>query len=90
VTDELRFRLEGEIDAGNAPQLQRPLLAYAERCDGEVVIDCGALDFIDSSGLRVLVDVARRNERTLVLVDLAPRCRRVFEVAGLDSIFELR
>jgi anti-anti-sigma factor len=90
MAEDQRFRLEGEIDAANAPQLQRPLLAYAERCEGEVLIDCAALDFIDSSGLRVLVDVARRNDRTLVLTDLAPHCRRVFEVAGLDSIFELR
>jgi anti-sigma B factor antagonist len=83
-------RLEGEIDAANAAAVERRLLAYAERADGEVVIDCSGLEFLDSTGLRALVYVAQRAEHRTVLVGLKPAYRRLLELTGLASVFELR
>jgi anti-sigma B factor antagonist len=82
--------LESEIDAANAAAVERRLLAYAEGADGDVVIDCSGLEFLDSTGLRALVAVAQRAEHRTVLIDLKPTYRRLLELTGLDSVFELR
>ena len=52
-----------------------------------IVIDLGAVEFIDSSGLGLLVNVQRRVEHVtahLVIVEPAERVRRVFEITRLD------
>ena len=53
-----------------------------------IVIDLSAVEFIDSSGLGLLVNVQRRVERAtahLVIVEPTERVRRVFEVTRLDQ-----
>src|SRR5690349_17491009 len=42
----------GEVDMATAPLLERALLRYTE-CD--VIVDLDAVEFLDSSGLRVLI-----------------------------------
>jgi anti-sigma B factor antagonist len=82
--------LEGEVDAANAAAVERRLLAYAERAGGDVVIDCSGVEFLDSTGLRALVSVAQRAEHRTVLLDLKPTYRRLLELTGLDTVFDLR
>jgi anti-anti-sigma factor len=84
------LRLTGEIDLSNAPEVERVLFAYADGCDGTVVVDCADLEFIDSAGVRALVSVGQRTGCTIVLLDTNPTIRRLIELTGLDSVFELR
>jgi anti-sigma B factor antagonist len=80
--------LTGEVDPYTAPQLEE---ALAELIDGgatAVRIDATGLAFIDSSGLRVLVDAHRRlgaESSVLVLAGVSPTFRRLLEVTGLDE-----
>jgi anti-anti-sigma factor len=83
----------GEIDACTAPDLASCLEAAILGSDGDVVVDCGAIDFIDSSGLRALV-VARATlgarGRDLRLVHVGPVLGRLLELTGLDDRLEDR
>jgi anti-sigma B factor antagonist len=77
-------RIDGEIDMATAPVLARAL----ERCDGDVVIDCSSLRFIDAAGIRVLVAAANRLEardRGLLLVNVSAWVDRVLHAAGVAS-----
>lgn len=80
--------LTGEVDPHTAPQLEA---ALGELIDGgatSVRIDVGGLAFIDSSGLRVLVDAHRRlgaEPTVMVLASVSPTFRRLLEVTGLDE-----
>jgi anti-anti-sigma factor len=68
------------------------LVAYSENegvDDARLVIDCSALTFIDSTGLSVLEAASKKTGKRLVLVALPDQCRRVFEITGLDQVFEL-
>jgi anti-anti-sigma factor len=86
--------LPGEIDAANAADVGLDLLAFADEArehdEREVVLDCHALTFIDSSGLRMLIDVQERCGRKLALVGLRASSRRIFDLTALDLVFELR
>ena len=52
----------GELDIYTAPQLQERL-AQESANGGTLVLDLGGLDFIDSSGIRVLVVAWQESQR---------------------------
>jgi anti-sigma B factor antagonist len=80
--------LTGEVDPHTATQLEEALAAQIDGGAQAVRIDAAGLAFIDSSGLRVLVDAHRRlgaDPSVLVLADVSPTFRRLLEVTGLDE-----
>ena len=78
-------RPAGELDIGTAPRLERALLE-GRRAGDRVVLDLSGLQFIDSTGLRVIVqavEAARRGRWELRLRQGPRAVRRVFEIAGV-------
>lgn len=88
---ERGLRLTGEIDASCVDALGArldPLPGTGER----VEIDLAGVDFIDSSGLRILIDAHQRAERAgrrLVIVEPSAVARRLFEIAGVAAFLHL-
>jgi anti-sigma B factor antagonist len=85
--------LSGEIDAYTAPSLRDDLHQLVEH-EGAlvVVIDLGAVTFMDSSALGAVVGVLRRlRERDGELRIVQPRtaASRIFELTGLDAVLDL-
>ncbi len=73
------FSLEGELDMASAPEVLARLDGSG---NGRLVLDLERLTFMDSSGLRALIDLTRsRGEGTLVLRNMPPNVHRVFELA---------
>ncbi|MGA8218562.1 MAG: STAS domain-containing protein [Solirubrobacterales bacterium] len=55
--DGLVIRLIGEMDMSNVDQARKPILAAMDGDGGKpVVIDLSELEFIDSSGIRLLLE----------------------------------
>jgi anti-sigma B factor antagonist len=79
------LRPTGELDIATAPKLERAL--HAGRRPGDrVLLDLGGLEFLDSTGLRVIVKgvEAAARERWELRLRQGPRAvRRVFEIAGV-------
>lgn len=88
MTEE--FVREGEIDPATAPAAERDLLAYVQRARERAVIDRSGLTFIDSSGLRMLVNVQHATAQRLVLTDVPACARRLLVITGLNDVFEVR
>jgi anti-sigma B factor antagonist len=88
-----RIEVHGEVDAATAPTLNAAIAAASAASDGEVLVDFTGIEFIDSSGLSVLVSNHQRlssQSRTLVIVQPPPAARRLFEIAGLDQVLTIR
>jgi anti-anti-sigma factor len=80
--------LNGEIDLAAAPLVARELLGFAlETLSSTVILDCSDLEFIDSSGIDMLVQLGRLSEKRIELINVPPGPRRVFEVTGLCEMF---
>jgi anti-sigma B factor antagonist len=77
----------GELDLATAPKLSAAARAALDQDRGRVVFDLSELTFMDSSGLRVLLEVA--NEATVSVRDASPAVRRVIESTGVDSVLQL-
>lgn len=84
-------RLGGELDADGAARL-RALLGERVDTDRDLTIDLADLQFIDSSGLGVLVGALKRFEAAghrLALRSPTPSLMRVLEMTGLAEAFPI-
>jgi anti-sigma B factor antagonist len=83
---------EGRLDFGASPGFQRQLeerLAEASPASAALIIDCSALDYVSSAGLRVFLLAARAAQRAgirFALCALKPAVREVFELSGFSRI----
>lgn len=78
--------VSGEVDAHTAPTFEAHLLAAPS--DRALRLDLGAVAFMDSSGLRVLVDAHQRMakcDHPLVLVRPSRPVMRLIEISGLSD-----
>ncbi len=84
--DTDRIALTGEIDAHTAALLREALVPGPDT--GDLRVDVSGVTFIDSSGLRVVLEVHQtlgRDGRRLVLLDPSKPVARLVELAGLVS-----
>jgi serine/threonine-protein kinase RsbW len=83
---------EGRLDYGAADGFQRQLderLTGVSAAGAGMIVDCGALDYISSAGLRVFLLAARAAQRagiSFALCALRPAVREVFELSGFSRI----
>jgi anti-sigma B factor antagonist len=59
-----RLTLRGELDLGTAPQLEQALAD----ANGDVLLDLSGLTFMDSTGVRVLLEAAEHRAGRLRIV----------------------
>ena len=81
--------LEGELDLAGAPEMEASLVAVEQDRPSRLVIDLSRLQFIDSTGLRLLLQADARAKELgyeLVLRPGTQAVQRVFEVTGAQAI----
>jgi anti-sigma B factor antagonist len=83
----LVLALAGELDLESAPELERHL-ADLNRHQGRLLIDLSGLDFMDSSGLSVIVHahrLAQTDGHRLALRRGPSQVQRLFELTGVSQ-----
>lgn len=82
----VRLALRGELDLSNAPTVES---ALAEAIDSgkQVLIDLDQLEFLDSTGVALIVRTLNRSdaERFSFLPSQSRGVRRLFSLTGLDQ-----
>jgi len=84
--------VRGEVDIATAPKLREKLVELASGGAKQVVVDLEAVEFLDSTGLGVLIGGMKRLrglEGDLTLVCTQPRILKVFEITGLNRAFTI-
>jgi anti-sigma B factor antagonist len=74
----------GQVDLATGTQLAEAL-AQADRDGAAVVVDLAAVDFLDSAGVRVLVEAARRGSGTLSIRGAQGWVARVLDITGVQD-----
>ena len=91
--DLLRVVVEGELDLGAAQHWDAtvaPLLGPP--CPQQVAVDLGGVEFLDSSGLGLLVTMRQwsdANSTSLRLLNVPRNVARVLDYSGVSSLFEM-
>lgn len=89
VGDAVVVRAAGEIDLHTAPLLDEPVREAVESSSPRVVVDLSQADYLDSTGLAVLVSAHKQllaAGRSLVLRTSQPRVLRLLGLAGLTRL----
>ena len=84
-------RVAGRVDSANAREFEQAL-SSAIGDDRKVILDLGDLSYISSSGLRILLLVAkslRTRGAEFALCSLSDPIREVFEISGFDQIIAI-
>ena len=87
------LQVTGEVDACTAPVLRERIRELAAKGTVHLIADLGQVDFLDSTGLGVLVGGLKRLREaggSLALVISTPRILRVFQVTGLTKALAVR
>ena len=77
----------GELDLATVDQVTKALAPVLERT-GYVELDLRACPFVDSTGIAAIARAAlrlREQERTLRLIGVQERVRRILDIAGLTK-----
>ena len=84
--------LSGDLDNAASTQAERSLAPVFERTDCDVVIDCTELNYISSSGLRILLNIykhTRSNGNKTILKGMNEEVEEVFLISGFLQLFEV-
>ena len=84
-------RLEGELDLATVPELAEVLHGLESACQ-RIILDVTALEFIDSTGLRLAIvqhDRATMDGFEFVIAGAAGAVLRVLRLTGLDVTLPL-
>jgi len=82
----------GEIDVYSAPALREKFINLVEQGKYFLIVDLDRVQFLDSTGLGVLIGGLRRvraRDGFLDLVCTQPRMLKIFRMTGLDKIFDI-
>ncbi len=84
--------VSGEIHVSTAPRFRQALDDVIARGDATIVLDLSGVEFIDSTGLSVLLNGLRLvNQRggAMALVCRNPTVLRLFQITSLDTTFDI-
>jgi anti-sigma B factor antagonist len=84
--------LRGEIDVYTAPRLRQALIDLVEADEKDILVDMSRVDFLDSTGLGVLVGGLKRvkaKDGSLEIVATQDKILKIFEITGLSKVFPI-
>ncbi len=88
-----KVKVEGRIDTTNAAQFQEKLDPLMKGENPDIEMDCAELEYTSSQGLRTFLmlqkSVMARGGK-LVLTNMRPQVREVFDITGFSNIITIR
>ena len=91
IEGKLIATLEGEMDTAAATEAEEVLKPLFEAGGKDVIIDCKGLEYIASSGLRILLGIlkgAKASGSNVTLRSVNDDIKNVFKLTGFIRIFD--
>ncbi len=92
LDDGQMVQVTGDIDYSRSSELRVELMGLLGRPVARLIIDLVGVNYMDSSGVAVLVEalqIQRKRNQKLVLCNLQPKVKGIFEIARLNTVFTL-
>lgn len=83
--------LNGEMDTAAAMEVEEVLKPLYKSEGRDIIIDCTELEYIASSGLRILISIlknAKANGSKVIIKNLNDDIKNVFKLTGFINLFE--
>lgn len=91
--NQYRVAPAGRLDTNSAPQFQEALEPLMQAVQAHVTVDCSGLEYTSSQGLRLFLMLQKslsKNGGSLVLTDMQPAVKEVFDITGFSNIITIR
>ena len=95
LNDEKGFwdiSVEGELDVSTADKLKEYLHNLADEKILDMKINLDTLDYIDSTGLGVMIGVLKKlkmDNKEIYILNPKSNVKKIFTITGLDKIFKV-
>lgn len=88
--NQLCISLEGRLDTTTAPELEKVLSGSLEGVT-ELTFDMGALDYLSSAGLRILLSAQKQMNKqgSMKVMNVNETIMEIFEVTGFADILTI-
>jgi len=89
--DKIEAVLQGRLDTAAAPQFNNDIAPLLEQADKQIVLDCTALEFISSSGLRLFLNLRKATMAkggAVIIKGVSDEIKQVFTITGFTSLFQ--
>jgi anti-anti-sigma factor len=86
------IHIDGRIDTLNSTALEAEMDQLHSSGERKIIIDCGDVKYISSSGLRVFLNAQKKAITThgiLSLCNMQLPIREIFDISGFSSIFTI-
>ena len=84
--------IKGRLDADSSPEAEKVVKDVLKGQTSRILFNLGALEYLSSAGLRVLLSASkemRRKEGKIVLCALNEFVKEIFEVSGFQSLIPI-
>ncbi|NOY74803.1 MAG: STAS domain-containing protein [Kiritimatiellaeota bacterium] len=86
------LKIAERLDLGNADVFKKEAVAVLDSPSPGLLVDFSETKFIDSIGLGALVSILKQSaqkRKRVVLANLSPQVRQIFELTRLYRLFEI-
>lgn len=91
LNDNIIVTLVGSLDTAAAIEAEKTLKPITEGEGKDILFECQELEYIASSGLRILLDVLKKTKakgHKVVLSNVNDDIQNVFKITGFINLFE--
>lgn len=85
--------VSGRLDTPAATKAQQEIIPLLEQADKEITLDCSNLEYISSSGLRLLLTIRKESNAKggkVVIEHINDDIKKVLMMTGFYNLFEIR
>ena len=93
IDGKMVVSLSGELDTAAAVEVEQELQVLNEHEGKDVIIDCSELEYIASSGLRILLSILKKAKASgskVTLKNVNDDIKNVFRMTGFINIFDFQ
>ena len=90
--NKFQLILNGRLDTSNADKFASEIepLLIAQQAD--ITIDCSGLEYTSSQGLRLFLSLQKAviaNSGSLVMTNMDPKVKEIFDITGFSNIIKI-
>ena len=85
--------VSGRVDSNSSPELDQKLKDELNNGNNNLIINLASVDYMSSAGLRAIVSALRNSKKNggnLILSAPSARVREVLDLAGMESLFDIK
>ena len=93
VNGDFVMYFEGRLDTAAAPATEKEMAPLTECAGHDIILDCTALEYISSSGLRIFLSIlknAKSKGSHVYIRGIIDEIRKVFTMTGFYNLFEFK